>query len=145
MNTTIKFTKINSDAIAPTSGSIEAAGCDLYANILSQRIPAGKTEMIGTGICMEIPKGYGGFIFARSGLASKRGLRPANCVGVVDSDYRGEIKVALHNDSEECQTIHQGDRIAQIVIMPYLSVKFEEVEKLTETERGEGGFGSTGK
>lgn len=93
---------------------------------------------------MEIPEGYFGAIFARSGLATKRGLRPANCVGVVDSDYRGEIIVALHNDTDKCESIHEGDRIAQIVIMPYLPVQLEEVEELSDTIRGEGGFGSTG-
>ena len=101
--------------------------------------------MVGTGLAMEIPEGYFGAIFARSGLASKQGLRPANCVGVVDSDYRGEFMIALHNDTDEERVIAGKERIAQMVVMPYLSVEFEEVETLNETERGEGGFGSTGR
>ena len=101
--------------------------------------------MIGTGLAVEIPEGYFGAIFARSGLASKEGLRPANCVGVVDSDYRGEVKVALHNDTNELRTVQHGERIAQLVIMPYLPVEFNLVNELTDTDRGEGGFGSTGK
>jgi len=101
--------------------------------------------MVGTGLAMEIPEGYFGAIFARSGLASKQGLRPANCVGVVDSDYRGEFMIALHNDTDEERVIAGKERIAQMVVMPYLSVEFEEVEELNETERGEGGFGSTGR
>lgn len=140
----IKIKKTNDIAVTPTRGSDYAAGYDLYSNEASVCIPTGETKMIGTGICMEIPDGYAGFVYARSGLASKRGLRPANCVGVIDSDYRGEIKVALHNDSNESQTIHLEDRIAQIVIAPFLAVDFEEVDELEETTRGEGGFGSTG-
>ena len=142
----IKVKKTFEGAIIPTSGSKYAAGYDLYAHTEtgSKQIPAGKTEKIGTGICMEIPEGYGGFVFARSGLATKRGLRPANCVGVIDSDYRGEIAVALHNDTDSCETILDGDRIAQIVIMPYLAAEFIEADELTDTERGDGGFGSTG-
>jgi dUTP pyrophosphatase len=144
---TIKVKKTFNGAVVPTSGSKYAAGYDLYAHTLTgaQRIPAGKTEKIGTGICMEIPEGYFGAVFARSGLATKRGLRPANCVGVIDSDYRGEIIVALHNDTDTCETIHEGDRIAQIVIMPFLSADFIEVDELSDTDRGEGGFGHTGK
>lgn len=144
---TIKVKKTFEGAVVPTSGSKYAAGYDLYAHTLTgaQRIPAGKTEKIGTGICMEIPEGYFGAVFARSGLATKRGLRPANCVGVIDSDYRGEIIVALHNDTDTCETIHEGDRIAQIVIMPFLSADFIEVDELSDTDRGEGGFGHTGK
>ena len=111
---------------------------------MATRIPAGQTEKINTGICVEIPNGYFGAIFARSGLATKRGLRPANCVGVIDSDYRGEVIVALHNDTEKSESIHVGDRIAQLVILPYLPVEFEEVDELSNTDRGEGGFGSTG-
>ena len=101
--------------------------------------------MIGTGIAVAIPEGYFGGIFARSGLSAKEGLRPANCTGVVDADYRGEIKVALHNDSEERRVVQPGQKIAQMVVMPFLSVEFEEVTELDETERGKGGFGSTGK
>jgi dUTP pyrophosphatase len=99
---------------------------------------------IGTGIAVEIPEGYFGAIFARSGLATKRGLRPANCVGVVDADYRGELIVALHNDTDQLQFVEPGERIAQLVIMPYLSVEFEESDGLNETQRGSNGFGSTG-
>lgn len=101
--------------------------------------------MIGTGIALEIPEGYFGAVFARSGLASKMGLRPANCVGVIDSDYRGEIKVAVHNDTDFEQFFNSGERIAQLVILPYLPVEFEEVDELSDTCRGSGGFGSTGK
>ena len=102
------------------------------------------TMKIHTGLAMEIPRGYFGAIFARSGMATKRGLRPANCVGVIDSDYRGEIIVALRNDSDSEQVITSGERIAQIVIMPYLPIEFNEVNSLEDTERGDGGFGSTG-
>ena len=133
----INIKKLDADAVLPTRGSSQAAGYDLYAKSSEDTvIPPHKTVMVGTGLAMEIPEGYFGAIFARSGLASKQGLRPANCVGVVDSDYRGEFMIALHNDKE---------RIAQMVVMPYLSVEFEEVEELNETERGEGGFGSTGR
>lgn len=144
--TEVKIKKIDQYAVIPTSGTKEAAGYDLYAHLdtATRDIPAGKTEKIGTGICMEIPQGYFGAIFARSGLATKRGLRPANCVAVIDSDYRGEIIVALHNDTDGCETICNGDRIAQMVIMPYLPVGFVEVDELSDTERGSGGFGSTG-
>lgn len=144
----VNYKKIDDRAIAPMYGSEYAAGLDLSALIRngarSQRIPAGATVKIGTGIAMEIPNGYFGAIFARSGMATKRGLRPANCVGVIDSDYRGEIIVPLHNDTDKCETIRDGDRIAQMVIMPYLGVKLNEVEELDNTERGAGGFGSTG-
>ena len=104
-----------------------------------------ETKMIGTGLAMEIPEGYFGGIFARSGLSAKEGLRPANCVGVVDSDYRGEIKVALHNDGETERVVTPEQKIAQLVVVPFLSVDFNEVDKLSDTVRGEGGFGSTGK
>lgn len=104
-----------------------------------------ETGVIDTGIAVEIPDGYFGAIFARSGLATKQGLRPANCVGVVDSDYRGEIRVALHNDTDEAQFFSNGDRIAQLVLLPYLAAEFDESDELTDTERGSGGFGSTGK
>ena len=139
----INFTRLNSNAIQPSHGSQWAAGYDLYS-CGSYIIEPHTTLKIGTGIAMEIPEGYFGAIFARSGLATKRGLRPANCVGVVDADYRGEIIVALHNDTAEAREIAAGERIAQIVIMPYLSVEFTEVDNLSSTERGEGGFGSTG-
>ena len=140
----VKVKKINDTATIPTRGTEYAAGYDLYASDAFY-IPGAETRMIGTGICMEIPDGYAGFIYARSGLASKFGLRPANCVGVVDSDYRGEIKVALHNDSQIMRYIDMGERIAQIVIAPYMSVEFVETNELDKTERNDGGFGSTGK
>lgn len=104
-----------------------------------------ETKMIGTGVALAVPEGYFGGVFARSGLSAKEGLRPANCTGVVDADYRGEVKVALHNDSGEERVVAPGQKIAQLVIMPFLSVEFEEVADLDETERGQGGFGSTGK
>lgn len=143
---TIKVKKTFEGATIPTSGSKYAAGYDLYAHTEAgeEYIPGHRTVKIGTGVCMEIPEGYFGAVFARSGLATKRGLRPANCVGVIDSDYRGEIIVALHNDDDEGKTISDGDRIAQLVIMPYLPVEFLEVNELNDTERGDGGFGSTG-
>lgn len=142
----IRIKKINKNAIIPTRGSKEAAGYDLYAcTKTSTVIMPHNTVKIETGISMELPDGYFGAIFARSGLATKQGLRPANAVGVVDSDYRGNIIVALHNDTDEPQTINPMERIAQLVIMPYLPVEFDEVDELNETERGVGGFGSTGK
>lgn len=145
----VRIKKLNDTAIIPTLGSVEAAGCDIYANLVedagSVTIGPGATHFIKTGIAMEVPKQYAGLIYARSGLASKRGLRPANCVGVIDSDYRGEIMVALHNDSDVPQTINHGERIAQIVITPYIRPEFVETDDLTDTERGEGGFGHTGK
>lgn len=145
----IRIKKLNDTAIIPTLGSIEAAGCDIYANLVedagSVTIAPGATHFVKTGIAMEIPKQYAGFIYARSGLASKRGLRPANCVGVIDSDYRGEIMVALHNDSQIEQTINHGERIAQMVIGPYVRPEFIEADDLTDTDRGDGGFGHTGK
>lgn len=142
----INFKKTNEDAITPTRGSEYAAGLDLYACTENSTadVPAGATAKIGTGICVEVPEGFFGAIFARSGLATKRGLRPANCVGVIDSDYRGELIVALHNDSDHCETIRKGDRVAQLVIIPYLPVEMNEVDALSETVRGAGGFGSTG-
>lgn len=142
----LQFKKLYEDAIVPTRGSDQAAGYDLYAYAPNGKdINAGGTAMIGTGIAVAIPDGYFGAIYARSGIASKRGLRPANCVGVIDSDYRGELIVALHNDSNEHQAIDGGERIAQLVIQPYQSVELEEVPELSDTDRGEGGFGSTGK
>lgn len=143
----MKIMKISENAILPTRGSAEAAGYDLYANLKEcelRQIQPHETVKIGTGIAIECSKGYFAGVFARSGLATKQGLRPANCVGVVDSDYRGEIIVAIHNDSDEIRYIENGDRIAQLIIIPYLSVELEEVKELTETERGDGSFGSTG-
>lgn len=142
----IKVKKLKPGATVPTMGSKFAAGADLYsAEDADVAIGPGETKFIGTGLAMEIPEGYVGLVYARSGLACKRGLAPANKVGVVDSDYRGEIKVALHNHGKEAQTVEKGERIAQMVIAPYLSVNYEEADELSETERGEGGFGSTGR
>ena len=142
----IRVKKLTETASLPTRGSLEAAGYDLYADLREPVIIAPhETKMISLGIAMEIPKGYFGAIFARSGLAWKESLRPANCVGVVDSDYRGAFMIALHNDSEEVRRVEHGERIAQMVVIPYLSVDFEEAETLDETARGGGGFGSTGK
>jgi len=141
----MKIKLLNERAVEPTYGSDKAAGADLYAALEKDLyIDPHDTVMIGTGIAMEIPDGYFGAIFARSGLASKQGLRPANCVGVIDSDYRGEVKVALHNDTNDPQMVQAGSRIAQLVIVPYKSITFEIVDDLDETDRGEGGFGSTG-
>lgn len=142
----IKVKKLKPGATVPTMGSKFAAGADLYsAEDADVVIGPGETKFIGTGLAMEIPEGYVGLVYARSGLACKRGLAPANKVGVVDSDYRGEIKVALHNHGKEAQTVEKGERIAQMVIAPYLSVNYEEADELSETERGEGGLGSTGR
>ena len=142
----IQIQKLRENAILPTRGSASAAGYDLYACLDTDvQIAPGKTEKIGTGLAIAVPEGYFGAIFARSGLAAKEGLRPANCVGVADSDYRGEYIVALHNDSDVVRTVTPGERIAQLVVMPFLSVEFEEKESLDTTERGTGGFGSTGK
>ena len=141
----VKIKKLNEYAKTPTRGSDYAAGYDLYfASDWGVLIEPHTTMMLGTGIAVEIPKGYFGAIFARSGIASKRGLRPANCVGVVDCDYRNELMVALHNDSNTPQAIASQERIAQLVILPYQDVEFEEVEILSDTERGLGGLGSTG-
>ena len=145
MAVNVRFKKLDPKAQIPTYGSAAAAGADLYAlcdgGVV---IPAGETVLIHTGLSMEIPEGYAGLIYARSGLASKRGLAPANKVGVIDADYRGEIMVALHNHSAETQTITSGERIAQLVIAPFLHAEFEEVDDLSDTLRGAGGFGSTG-
>ena len=142
----ISVKKLRPDAVIPTAGSQYAAGYDLYACIGAPvTIAAHSTEKIGTGLAIAVPEGYFGAVFARSGLASKQGLRPANCVGVCDSDYRGEYIVAIHNDSDTPQTVSPGDRIAQLVILPYMTAEFEEAEELPATARGAGGFGSTGK
>ena len=144
----MKIMKIYDDAILPTRGSAEAAGYDLYARLKENetlQILPHETTKIGTGIAIECPKGYFAGIFARSGLATKQGLRPANCVGVVDSDYRGEIIVAIHNDSDEIRYIENGDRIAQMILIPYIPMTFIETDELSESGRGQDGFGSTGK
>lgn len=130
----------------PTYGTSYAAGADLYAVCDADvTIEPGETVLMHTGIAMEIPAGYVGLVYARSGLACKRGLAPANKVGVIDADYRGEIMVALHNHGTAPQTLSHGERIAQMVIAPFLAVSYEECEELSDTVRGEGGFGSTGK
>ena len=142
----LKIKKLSPEAKAPTYGTLSAAGADLYALTDGElTISGGETKLIHTGIAMQIPEGYVGLIYARSGLATKKGLAPANKVGVIDSDYRGEIMVALHNHSGEVQTVENGERIAQIVIAPDLRAEFAESDTLEETERGAGGFGSTGK
>jgi len=142
---TIKIKKLNENAIIPTRGSEQAAGYDLYACTNSPIvITPHETIKVGTGLAIEIPNGYFGAIFARSGLATKQGLRPSNCVGVCDSDYRGEYIVALHNDTDIPQTINPMERIAQLVVVPFLEVEFNEVDELENTKRGDGGFGSTG-
>ncbi len=141
----VKIKKTDPRAVAPTYGSAGAAGADLYALTDTPiTIAPGETVMVHTGIAIELPDGYAGLVYPRSGLASKRGLAPANKVGVVDPDYRGEVMVALHNHSQETQTVEVGERIAQLVITPFLHVDFIESEELTDTQRGAGGFGSTG-
>lgn len=148
MNKRVKLNikRLNEKAIIPTNGSEYAAGKDLYACIDEPVvIQPHETVMIGTGFAMETPIDYFTGIFARSGLASKKGLAPANKVGVVDSDYRGEVKVALHNHSNESQIVEPNERIAQLVVVPFLPFDFEEKDELSETTRGDGGFGSTGK
>ena len=143
---TIRVKKLNDKAIIPTYGSAEAAGADLYACLEEPiTVKPGEVAWVGTGIALEVPKGCAGLVYARSGLACKRGLAPANKVGVVDSDYRGEVKVVLFNHGKEAQTIEHGERIAQFVITPVLTPAYEEVSDLDETDRGIGGFGSTGK
>ncbi len=143
----VQIKKLRPEATLPTSGSAAAAGYDLYACLPNGVVDIAPhaTAMVGTGLAMAIPEGYFGAIFARSGLASKQGLRPANCVGVCDSDYRGEYIIALHNDSDTVRTVSHGERIAQLVVMPYLAVDFEECDELGPTARGSGSFGSTGK
>ncbi len=142
---TVKFIKLNEKAIAPSYGSISAAGADLYACCdEAMKINPQETVIIHTGLAMQIPEGLVGLIYARSGIALKRGLAPANKVGVIDSDYRGEIMVALHNHSSSVQEIAPGERVAQMVVAPYIAAQFEESETLDDTVRGEGGFGSTG-
>lgn len=142
----VKVKKLTETSKLPTRGSVFSAGFDLYAdNNVDITIHPHETRKIGTGLALEIPDGYYGAIFARSGLAAKEGLRPANCVGICDSDYRGEYIVAIHNDSNEDRIIEPKERIAQLIIMQYPHITFEEVDELSDTSRGEGGFGSTGK
>jgi dUTP pyrophosphatase len=138
-----KFVKLRDNAHVPTQGSDKAAGFDLYACDGTYICP-GQTKLIPTGLAIQPPEGFCAKIYARSGLAAKKGLRPANCVGICDEDYTGEYMVALHNDSPEMQFIEDGERIAQLLFERYYGVEFVEVESLDETERGAGGFGSTG-
>ena len=143
---TIAVKKVRANAILPAYGSNEAAGADLYACLDAPvTIGAGQTVFIPTGLAMEVPKGCAGLVYARSSLGAKRGLAPANKVGVIDSDYRGEISVVLHNHGSVAQAVAPGERIAQLVITPVLTPAYEEVAELTDTDRGTGGFGSTGK
>lgn len=143
---TVRFKKLDPRASVPTYGTQYAAGADLYAVCDKEiTIEPGETVLVHTGIAMEIPEGYVGLVYARSGLACKRGLAPANKVGVIDADYRGEIMVALHNHGAGAETLSHGERIAQMVIAPFLSVSYEEADDLSDTVRGEGGFGSTGR
>jgi dUTP pyrophosphatase len=139
----LKFKKLTDKAIKPTYGTEFSAGADLYSTEKTV-MGVGETKLIKTGLAVEIPVGYVGLIYARSGLATKRGLAPANKVGVIDSDYRGEIMVALYNQSGVEQVVEQGERVAQMVITPFLKVEYQEVQELDSTDRGTGGFGSTG-
>jgi dUTP pyrophosphatase len=142
----VNIKRVRPKAIVPSHGSNDAAGYDLYACLDdSVAIRPHQTVLIGTGWAMQFPNGLVALLYARSGLASKQGLRPANCVGVVDADYRGEYMVALHNDSEEMRIVNHGDRIAQMVLTSYFAMNYVETNELDATERGAGGFGSTGK
>ncbi len=142
----VRIKKLKENAITPSYGTPYAAGADLYALLDSDvTILPHQTFLVHTGIAIEIPEGLVGLIFARSGLALKQGLAPANKVGVIDSDYRGELMVALHNHSEEEKTIKNGDRVAQLALIPYITAQFDLTEEFTQTERGDRGFGSTGK
>ena len=142
----IRIKKLNNLAKIPTRGSKFSAGYDWYAATDKDiQIPPHSTVKIGTGLAMELPVGWFGAIFARSGIATKRGLRPANCVGVCDADYRNEYIVAIHNDSNETMTVQSGERIAQLVLLPYQDIDFKEFDELNNTDRGMGGFGSTGE
>lgn len=146
MTTEVHIQKLRPEATVPTYGSEQAAGADLYACLSEPvTIGAGETFLIPTGIAMELPAGLVGLVYARSGLATKRGLAPANKVGVIDSDYRGEIMVSLHNHGTAAQTVQHGERVAQLVIAPYVTAQFCVTDQLSDTARGTGGFGSTGK
>lgn len=145
MTQKVRYQKLDSRAVEPKYGSADAAGADLYAVMDTPlTLSPGETALVHTGLAVEIPTGFVGLVCARSGLATKRGLAPANKVGVIDADYRGEIMVALHNHSGESQTIDHGERIAQLVLVPYLTAAYEQADSLTDTDRGAGGFGSTG-
>ena len=145
MKHNVKIKKLNENATIPTYASPYSAGADLYSAMDELTIEPHTTVLVKTGIALELPIGFAGLIYARSGLASKRGLAPANKVGVVDSDYRGECMVALHNHSDEAQTIEGGERIAQMAIVPFLKAEYEVSDELSDTARGAGGFGSTGR
>ena len=141
----VSVKRLDPRAKLPAYGSADAAGADLYALTDGPvTIAPGQTVLIHTGLALAIPQGYVGLVYARSGLATKQGLAPANKVGVIDADYRGELMVSLHNHSGEERTVEHGDRIAQLVIAPYLTARFQEAEELGDTARGSGGFGSTG-
>lgn len=141
----IKIKRITKTAKIPTRGSEYAAGYDLYADLSEpMTVHPGQTVKIRTGLAMEIPHGYFGAVYARSGLAVREGLRPANCTAVIDEDYRGEWIIILRNDSDQDRTVEPGERVAQLVIQKYYPIEFEETDQLSETERGGGGFGSTG-
>ena len=145
MTLTVRFQKLDERAVTPAYSSAAAAGADLYAVADAPiTIDAGQTVLVHTGLAVEIPDGFVGLVCARSGLATKQGLAPANKVGVIDADYRGEVMVALHNHSGESRTIESGERIAQLVLVPYLTAAYEQADSLTDTVRGDGGFGSTG-
>ena len=142
----LRIKKLRDNAQMPTYGSEFAAGADMYAAIdEAVTIGPNETKLIPTGLAFEIPEGYAGFVYARSGLASKKGLAPANKVGVIDADYRGEVMVALHNHGTEAQTVEAGERIAQMIIAPFVAVNYVFSDELDDTVRGEGGFGSTGR
>ena len=142
----IRVKKLHPNAVLPTYGSAEAAGADLYACLdAAVTIRPGEPVFIPTGLALEVPKGCAGLVYARSSMGAKRGLAPANKVGVVDSDYRGEVKVALHNHGKDAQTVNPGERVAQFLITPVLTPAYEEATELSDTDRGAGGFGSTGK
>ena len=142
----VRVKKVSNTAILPSRGSSSAAGYDLYADLPEEiQIRPHETVTVDTGLQFELPEGYFAGIFARSGIAAREGLRPANCVGICDSDYRGNYMVALHNDSNEVRTVKVHEKIAQMIVMPYMMLEFEEAEELSTTARGDGGFGSTGK
>lgn len=142
----IRVKKLREGAVLPTHGTALSAGYDLYACLAGPAvIPPHATVQVGTGLAMALPEGWFAAIFARSGMAARRSLRPANCVGVCDADYRGEYIVPIHNDGDAPQTVEPGERIAQMILLPCVTLDFQETEELSATQRGEGGFGSTGR
>ena len=145
MTQTVRYQKLDERAVEPRYGSADAAGADLYA-VMDEplTLQPGQTALVRTGLAVEIPAGFVGLVCARSGLATKRGLAPANKVGVIDADYRGVILISLHNHSGEPQTVEHGERVAQLLLVPYLTAAYEQADSLTDTDRGAGGFGSTG-